>query len=130
MALCASHRSINQRNSDGDRDEEERPPAKGDQPFRCHRKAERAADERLTHCSASVGPSHAKVINPIDTLNRDGAIRLGKRREKYRQDQGYPAARFWTEPADELRQDRTYEVYQVKCNLVNGLPPRYRGESD
>jgi hypothetical protein len=24
----------------------------------------------------------------------------------------------------------TYEVYQVKCNLVNGLPPRYRGESD
>jgi hypothetical protein len=24
----------------------------------------------------------------------------------------------------------TYEAYRVKCNLVNGLPPRYRGESD
>jgi hypothetical protein len=24
----------------------------------------------------------------------------------------------------------TYEIYQVKYNLVNGLPPRYRGESE
>ena len=41
------------------------------------------------------------------------------------------AARFWTEPVDErFEKIGTYEIYQVKCNLVNGLPPRYRGESD
>jgi hypothetical protein len=41
----------------------------------------------------------------------------------------YPAARFWTEPLDErFTKIGTYEVYRVKCNLVNGLPPRYRGE--
>jgi hypothetical protein len=46
-------------------------------------------------------------------------------------DQGYPAARFWMEPVDErFAKIGTYEVYQVKCNLVNGLPPRYRGERD
>jgi hypothetical protein len=43
----------------------------------------------------------------------------------------YPAARFWTEPLNErFEKIGTYEVYQVKCDLVNGLPPRYRGESD
>jgi hypothetical protein len=38
-------------------------------------------------------------------------------------------------PQAEPRNERsekivTYEVYQVKCNVVNGLPPRYRGERD
>jgi hypothetical protein len=38
---------------------------------------------------------------------------------------------FQTEPVDDsFAKIGTYEVYQVKCNLVNGLPPRYRGESD
>ena len=37
----------------------------------------------------------------VDTLNRDGAMALAKRLEKYWHDQGYPAARFWTEPLDE-----------------------------
>lgn len=23
----------------------------------------------------------------------------------------------------------TYEIYRVACNLVNGLPPRYRDET-
>jgi hypothetical protein len=65
-----------------------------------------------------------------DTLNRDGAMALAKRLEKYWHDQGYPAARFWTEPLDErFAKIGTYEVYQVKCNLVNGLPPRYRDEN-
>jgi hypothetical protein len=43
----------------------------------------------------------------------------------------YPAARFWTEPLNErFEKIGTYEVYHVKCNPVNGLPPRYRGESN
>jgi hypothetical protein len=62
-------------------------------------------------------------------LNREGAIALAKRLQQYWHDQGYPAARFWAEPLDErFTKIGTYEVYQVKCNLVNGLPPRYRGE--
>jgi hypothetical protein len=32
--------------------------------------------------------------------------------------------------AERFEKIGTYEVYQVKCNLVNGQPPRYRGESD
>jgi hypothetical protein len=68
---------------------------------------------------------------PVDTLNRDGAMALAKRLEKYWHDQGYPAARFWTEPLDErFSKIGTYEVYQVKCNLLNGLPPRYRDENN
>jgi hypothetical protein len=58
--------------------------------------------------------------------NRDGAMALAKRLQQYWHDQGYPAARFWTEPLDErFEKIGTYEIYQVKCNLVNGLPPRY-----
>jgi hypothetical protein len=34
-------------------------------------------------------------------LNRDGAIALAKRLQQCWHDQGYPAARFWTEPLDE-----------------------------
>jgi hypothetical protein len=68
---------------------------------------------------------------PVDTLNRDGAIALAKRLQQYWHDQGYPAARFWTEPLDErFAKISTYEVCQVRCNLVNGLPPRYRDESE
>jgi hypothetical protein len=38
---------------------------------------------------------------------------------------------FWTEPLDErFAKIGTYEVCQVRCNLVNGLPPRYRDESE
>jgi hypothetical protein len=67
----------------------------------------------------------------LDTLNRDGAIALAKRLQQYWHDQGYPAARFWTEPLGErFSKIGTYEIYQVKCNLVNGLPPRYRSESN
>ena len=51
--------------------------------------------------------------------------------EKYWHDQGQLGARFWTEPLDErFAKIGAYEVYRVKCNLVNGLPPRYRNESD
>ncbi len=58
------------------------------------------------------------------------ALALAKRLEKYRHDQGYPAARFWTEPLDErLAKIDTYEVYQ-KCNLVNGLQPRIEMTAD
>jgi hypothetical protein len=45
-------------------------------------------------------------------LNRDGAVALAKRLEKYWR---YPAARFWTEPLDErFAKIGTYEVYQVE----------------
>jgi hypothetical protein len=48
-------------------------------------------------------------------LNRDGAIALAKRLQQCWHDQGYPAARFWTEPLDErFAKIGTYEVYQVK----------------
>ncbi len=49
----------------------------------------------------------AKSSRPVDTLNRDGALALAKRLEQYWHNQGYPAARFWTEPLGE----------RVKCNI-------------
>jgi hypothetical protein len=71
-----------------------------------------------------------KSLTPIDTLNRDGAIALAKRLQQCWHDQGFPAARNWTELLDErFAKIGTYEVYRVKCNLVGGLLPRYRGES-
>jgi len=60
-------------------------------------------------------------------LSQRGAMRLARRLEKYWHDQGYPPACFWAEPVDErISKVGTYEVYRVACNLVNGLPPRYR----
>jgi len=42
---------------------------------------------------------------------------------------GYPAARFWAEPIHErFAKIGSYELYTIKCNLVNALPPRYRDE--
>jgi hypothetical protein len=76
---------------------------------------------------AGIGPP-LKSSKVVDTLNRDGAIALAKRLSNTSR---LPAARFWTEPLNErFEKIGTYEVYQVKCNLVNGLPPRYRGERD
>jgi hypothetical protein len=41
----------------------------------------------------------------------------------------YPAARFCIEPIDErFEKIGTYEIYRVDCNLVNGIPPRYRDD--
>jgi hypothetical protein len=54
---------------------------------------------------------------------------LAMRLQRYWHEQGYPAARFWAEPiAERFSKVGTYEVYRVVCNLVNGLPPRYRDE--
>ncbi len=65
--------------------------------------------------------------NAPDHLNKKGAMALAKRLERYWHERGYPAARFWTEPIDErFAKIGTYEIYRVACNLVNGLPPRYR----
>jgi hypothetical protein len=51
---------------------------------------------------------------------------LAKRLEKYWHDLGFPAARFWTEPVEErVEKIGSYEIYRVKSNLVNGMPPRY-----
>jgi hypothetical protein len=66
---------------------------------------------------------------PKDTLSKQGAMALAKRLEKYWYDRDYPAARFWAEPIKErFAKVGTYEIYRVVCNLVNGLPPRYRDE--
>ena len=66
---------------------------------------------------------------PIDMLSQRGAMRLANRLQKYWHDRGYPAARFWADPIDErFSKVGTYEIYRVLCNLVNGLPPRYRDE--
>jgi hypothetical protein len=64
---------------------------------------------------------------PSDMLSQRGAMRLASRLEAYWYERGYPAARFWAEVVDErFAKVGTYEIYRVACNLVNGLPPRYR----
>lgn len=64
---------------------------------------------------------------PPDHLSKTGSIALARRLERHWHDQGYPAVRFWTEAIDErFAKIGTYELYRVVCNLVNGLPPRYR----
>jgi hypothetical protein len=64
-----------------------------------------------------------------DMLNREGAMALAKRLQQYWHDRGYPAARFWAEPVDErFAKVGTYEIYRVVCNLVSGMPPRYRDD--
>lgn len=66
---------------------------------------------------------------PIDTLSREGARAHARRIQQYWHALDYPAARFWAEPLDErFAKVGTYEIYRVDCNLVNGLPPRYRDE--
>jgi hypothetical protein len=62
-------------------------------------------------------------------LNHKGAIALARRLEKYWHDKGYYAARFWADLIDErFAKVGTHEIYRVACNLVNGLPPRYRDD--
>jgi hypothetical protein len=68
---------------------------------------------------------------PQETLNQKGAIALAKKLEKFWHGEGYPAARFWTEPIGErFEKVGTYEIYRVVSNLVNGLPPRYVDRHD
>jgi hypothetical protein len=65
--------------------------------------------------------------NRGDTLNKQGAMALARRLERYWHKRGYPAARFWAEPiAERFAKVGTYEIYRVASNLVNALPPRYR----
>jgi hypothetical protein len=62
-----------------------------------------------------------------DTLGQRGAMALAKRLEQFWHGRGYHAARFWAEPINErFAKVGTYEIYRVACNLVGGLPPRYR----
>ncbi|MFT3941553.1 hypothetical protein [Rhodopseudomonas sp.] len=73
------------------------------------------------------GPPHQRKPEIPEMLSRQGATALAARLEKYWYDLGYPSARFWAAPISE-RFDKvgTYELYRVACNLINGLPPRYR----
>jgi hypothetical protein len=84
--------------------------------------------EEYTH-GQRAGRAVANATAP-DTLSQSGAMALAKRLEKYWHDRDYPAARFWAEPIKErFAKVGTYEIYRVVCNLVNGLPPRYRDEA-
>ncbi|MEA2951204.1 MAG: hypothetical protein QOJ96_724 [Alphaproteobacteria bacterium] len=72
------------------------------------------------------GRAPPRPTPPAETLSHKGALALAKQLEKYWHDRGYPAARFWAEPIGErFEKIGTYELYRVKSNLVNGLPPRY-----
>jgi hypothetical protein len=74
----------------------------------------------------SISPDDATQAPP-DSLNEKGAIALAKRLEQYWHERGHPAARFWAEPIGErFAKIGTHDLYRVSCNLVNGLPPRYR----
>ncbi|WP_234686092.1 hypothetical protein [Bradyrhizobium monzae] len=76
---------------------------------------------------SSMRGASAPYANAPDHLSKKGAIALARRLERYWHEQGYPAARFWTEPIDErFAKIGSYELYRVACNLINGLPPRYR----
>lgn len=74
--------------------------------------------------------SHNERKTPApNTTSQQGAMLLAKRLERYWHKRGYPAARFWVEPIGErFAKVGTYELYRVACNLVKGLPPRYRDE--
>jgi hypothetical protein len=61
-----------------------------------------------------------------DTLSQTAALALAKRLEGFWHDRGHPTARFWTEPVGErFTKIGTYDLYRVKCNLINGLPQTY-----
>ena len=78
----------------------------------------------------SISPDDAARTAP-DSLNEKGAIALAKRLEAYWHQEGYPGARFWAEPIGErFAKIGTHDLYRVACNLVNGLPPRFRDETD
>jgi hypothetical protein len=84
-----------------------------------------ACHPKGTHPSEKTRDAH----EGIDMLNRDGAMALARRLQNYWHEQVYPTARFWAEPIEErFARVGTYEIYRVVCNLVNGLPPRYRDE--
>jgi hypothetical protein len=69
----------------------------------------------------------ARYAAAPDTLGQRGAMALARRLEQFWHERDYPAARFWAEPINErFAKVGTYEVYRVACNLVGGLPPRYR----
>jgi hypothetical protein len=75
------------------------------------------------------GPATIQAHYSEETLSQFGAMRLARRLERYWHERGYRAARFWAEPIGErFPKVGTYDLYKVKCNLVNALPPRYRDD--
>jgi hypothetical protein len=80
-------------------------------------------------CAPVMGASTDTQIEKEDYLTKRGAMGLAKQLERFWHDRNYPAARFWAEPIDErFAKVGTYEIYRINCNLVNGLPPRYRDD--
>ncbi len=89
----------------------------------------RAMMDRRESSHLALVPEARDEDSSINNLGQRGAMALAKRLEQYWHSRGYPAARFWAEPIDErFAKIGSYKIYCVKCNLVDGLPPRYRDE--
>lgn len=75
---------------------------------------------------AAVPAQDATKKYRVDNLNRRGAMDLARRLEEYWHKEGYAEVRFWAEPVDErFEKIGTHEIYRVKSNLVNALPPSH-----
>jgi hypothetical protein len=72
----------------------------------------------------------------LDTLTRFVAEALAGRLDKFWHDSGCPLAHHWTEkvlarrPKKSGEGDVGTELWVVRSNLVDGLPPRERGKSN
>jgi hypothetical protein len=63
-----------------------------------------------------------KLTQP-DYCSRSGAEALAAKAQRFWHDQGYREVRFWVDAS--RCEDSTHKsVVAVRCNLVNGLPPR------
>jgi hypothetical protein len=83
--------------------------------------------DREDGAAAKIGAAQSAGA-AADTLSQRGALALAKRLQNYWHARGYKQVRFWTEPLTErCSKVGTYELYRVVCNLVGGVPPRYRG---
>ena len=64
----------------------------------------------------------------INTYTEDGAYELAYRIERYWRRLGYETVEAWIEPINPgelpVRSRSEYDMFAVKSNLVNGLPPQ------
>ncbi len=73
--------------------------------------------------AAHIGLVYRVLPGPHDSIAQTAALALATRLEQYSHDRGYSAARFWTVPVwERFAKIVTYDMYRVKCNIVNGLP--------
>ena len=80
------------------------------------------------------GPPHPEADGatpdsppPRDNLSKRGALDLARRLEKYWHGQGYPAAKFWTEPVDERFQKIFYGPSFTRTRLTGRSQRTFAG---